>query len=57
MNVLFYTPSEERTQWMAALRDALPGAAVREWANDAVGGHDADYAILWRPPSVARSLA
>jgi len=51
LNVLFYTPSSEHAQWVAALGQALPGATLRAWsANEAAEGHAADYAIVWRPP-------
>ncbi|MEP6943172.1 MAG: glyoxylate/hydroxypyruvate reductase A [Betaproteobacteria bacterium] len=44
---------------MAALRQALPGAALRDWsANAAAGQPAADYAIVWRPPpELIRELA
>jgi glyoxylate/hydroxypyruvate reductase A len=52
LNVLFYTPSAEHAQWVAALRQALPGAVLRDWsATGAAGEPAADYAIVWRPPS------
>ena len=52
MNVLFYTPSAERAQWVAALRQALPDAGLRPWSEiDAAVERAVDYAIVWRPPS------
>jgi len=52
LNVLFYTSSAERAQWAAALRQALPGAALRAWSEtDAAVERAVDYAIVWRPPS------
>jgi glyoxylate/hydroxypyruvate reductase A len=48
MEIIFYHPTFDPACWLPALRNALPGANVREWRK----GDDepADYALVWHPP-------
>lgn len=47
MRVLFYSAGSDTAAWVAALRQALPDAAVDVWPAAAKG---ADYALVWKPP-------
>lgn len=48
MEIIFYHPTFDPTNWLSALRNALPGANVREWREGDDG--PADYALVWHPP-------
>lgn len=47
MDILIYSPEEQRQRWVAGFAAALPEARVRAWAPGERG--HADYLILWRP--------
>lgn len=48
MRLLFYSAGDDTATWVAALRRALPAAAVDAWPTRAAS--DVDYALLWQPP-------
>lgn len=49
MDILFHSPADDESAWLAALRSALPDARVRAWRPS--DGGRADYALVWRPPA------
>ncbi|MBV8665142.1 MAG: glyoxylate/hydroxypyruvate reductase A [Burkholderiaceae bacterium] len=48
MRILFYAPAINPEAWIAALKQALPQAEVRNWEEGDVA--PADYALVWKPP-------
>ena len=56
MTFLFITPTWDTTAWVAAMRKASPGLAVRNWP-DMGDPADVTYAAAWLPPpDVVKSL-
>jgi glyoxylate/hydroxypyruvate reductase A len=47
MNITFCCTGTPDAPWLAALRDALPGAQINTWQP---GAPQADYAVVWAPP-------
>ena len=47
MHISFCCSDTDAQPWLDALRAALPGANITEWAP---GAPAADYAVVWRPP-------
>jgi glyoxylate/hydroxypyruvate reductase A len=45
--ILFSATHSKPEPWIAALKQALPGAEVQEWQP---GAPPADYAVVWAPP-------
>jgi glyoxylate/hydroxypyruvate reductase A len=45
--ILFSATHSKPEPWIAALKQALPGAEVQEWQP---GAAPADYAVVWAPP-------
>ncbi len=49
MKIVFYSP-ENAQPWLEEIGTAIPGAEVWEW-TPASADHQADYAVLWAPPT------
>ncbi|OAJ52210.1 glyoxylate/hydroxypyruvate reductase A [Paraburkholderia ginsengiterrae] len=47
MQLLMAMTGKDGTEWLNAVRDAMPGAQVRSWTADDDAA--ADYALVWRP--------
>jgi glyoxylate/hydroxypyruvate reductase len=47
VRIAYCAPGSRAEPWLAALRAALPGAEVFEWAP---GAPAADHAVVWAPP-------
>lgn len=47
VRVVYCAPGSRADPWLAALRAALPGAEVSDWAP---GAPPADHAVVWAPP-------
>ena len=50
LQILFYNTDRDRhPDWMRALHEALPGAAIRIWQPGDTA--PADYALVWQQPA------
>ena len=49
MDVLFFADEPDPQPWADALRRALPGGRVHQWAPD--HAPRCDYAVCWKPPA------
>lgn len=49
MNIIYYAAGVSAEVWLAALRNALPQANIRQWQEGDSGA--ADYAMVWKPPA------
>jgi len=47
MRITFCCPGAKPQPWLDGLREALPGATVKEWQP---GDPQADHAVVWAPP-------
>ena len=51
MNILFYAHGENPDAWLSAITQMFPAADCRLWTTELEPGWQADYALVWRPPT------